>query len=74
MKRSHESWVAACGCGGGGEEQNFRQRSNSPGRRSVEPASPSSSNASARKKMVCDSAQLFPFSFFNMFGFSDKET
>ncbi|XP_027364226.1 protein TIME FOR COFFEE-like isoform X2 [Abrus precatorius] len=47
VKRSHESWVSA---GGGGEDQNCRQRSNSPG--SGEPASPSSSNVSAvRKKM-----------------------
>ncbi|KAG4402208.1 hypothetical protein GLYMA_02G146900v4 [Glycine max] len=49
-KRSHESWISASS---GGEELNFRQRSNSPGGQSVEPASPSSSNVSRRKKMVC---------------------
>ncbi|ESW16633.1 hypothetical protein PHAVU_007G172500 [Phaseolus vulgaris] len=48
-KRSHESLVSASS--GGGEEQNFRQRSNSPGGPSVEVASPSSSNLSLRKKM-----------------------
>ncbi|KAK7393529.1 hypothetical protein VNO78_22087 [Psophocarpus tetragonolobus] len=47
-KRSHESWVSASS---GGEELNFRQRSNSPGRQSVETASPSSSNVCVRKKM-----------------------
>ncbi|CAL0316155.1 unnamed protein product [Lupinus luteus] len=36
----------------GGEEQNFRQRWNSPGRDSVEPASTSSDNVSARKMQV----------------------
>lgn len=51
MKRSHESLVSATGGVCGGDEQNFRQQSNSPGGRSVEPALPSS-NASARKK-VC---------------------
>ncbi|XP_020238669.1 protein TIME FOR COFFEE [Cajanus cajan] len=52
-KRSHESWVSASGGGGcgGGEELNLRQRSNSPGGHSVEPASPSSSSVSVRKKM-----------------------
>ncbi|KAL2323543.1 hypothetical protein Fmac_027922 [Flemingia macrophylla] len=49
-KRTHESWVSGSG-GGGGEELNFRQRSDSPGGRRVEPASPSSSNVSVRKKM-----------------------
>ncbi|CAJ1969297.1 unnamed protein product [Sphenostylis stenocarpa] len=49
-KRSHESFVSASS-GGGGEEQNFRQRSNSPGGLSVEAASPSSSNVSLRKRM-----------------------
>ncbi|XP_014513911.1 protein TIME FOR COFFEE [Vigna radiata var. radiata] len=48
-KRSHESLVSASS--GGGEEQNFRQRSDSPGGMSVEAASPSSSNVSLRKKM-----------------------
>lgn len=50
-KRSHESWVSAGSGGGGGEELSFRQRSNSPGGQSVEPASPSSSNVSVMKKM-----------------------
>lgn len=50
-KRSHESWVSASSGGGGVEEMSFRQRSNSPGGLSVEPASPSSSNVSVRKKM-----------------------
>ena len=57
-KRSHESWISASS---GGEELNFRQRSNSPGGQSVEPASPSSSNVSLRKKMVC---VRFCFEFF----------
>ncbi|KAH1136430.1 hypothetical protein GYH30_026770 [Glycine max] len=47
-KRSYESWISASS---GGEELNFRQRSNSPGGQSVEPTSPSSSNVSLRKKM-----------------------
>ncbi|KAK7277635.1 hypothetical protein RJT34_22650 [Clitoria ternatea] len=47
VKRSHE--VSATGSGVGGD-QNSRQRSKSPGRCSVEPASPSS-NVSVRKKM-----------------------
>ncbi|KAK7345894.1 hypothetical protein VNO77_16509 [Canavalia gladiata] len=51
VKRPHESWVSASSGAGGGEDQNFRQRSNSSGGQSVEPASPSSSNVSARKKM-----------------------
>lgn len=66
-KRSHESWVSASSGGGGGggvEEMSFRQRSNSPGGQSVEPASPSS-NISVRKKMVC--ARVFLIYFLYLF-------
>ncbi|KAE8685512.1 Time for coffee, putative isoform 3 [Hibiscus syriacus] len=51
VKRSHENWVA--GNGGFVEEQNHMRASVSPARRSVESDrfSPSSSNASVRKKM-----------------------
>lgn len=55
LKRLHESWVS--GGTGGGENRTFRQRSNSPGRRIVEPAWPSSSNASVRKKMKAIEAE-----------------
>lgn len=62
-KRSHESWAGGSGGGGGvvGGEQIHRQASTSPVRHtglvsmaaaSPAPASPSSSNASVRKKMV----------------------
>lgn len=64
-KRSHECWV---GVGGVGGEQILRQASTSPVRPglvsmttapSPAPASPSSSNASVRKKMV---SPIFDFS------------
>lgn len=51
-KRSHhEYWIS----GGGGcvEEQNHRQISFSPARRSIDAVSPSASSPSIRKKMVC---------------------
>lgn len=49
-KRSHECWASS----GGGivAEQNHRQPSSSPVRATAAPPSPSSSNASFRKKIV----------------------
>lgn len=56
-KRSPECWVSGSGCAGGSGEPIHRQASTSPPRLSGEasapvPTSPSSSNASVRKKMV----------------------
>lgn len=65
-KRSHDSWVSTSG---GGEEQDFRHQSNSPGRNGVEAASPSSSNVSVQKKMVCTT---FAFGYFIILLFLTK--
>ncbi|XP_068647295.1 protein TIME FOR COFFEE-like isoform X3 [Aristolochia californica] len=53
VKRSHECWVSGAGVGGGGGDPVIRQASMSPARpaASTAPISPSSSNASTRKKM-----------------------
>ncbi|KAI4301252.1 hypothetical protein L6164_034547 [Bauhinia variegata] len=59
-KRSHDSWASASG---GTEEQIFRQRSNSPGRLSVEATSPSSSNVSVRKKKSAGPKTRLPNAF-----------
>jgi hypothetical protein len=71
-KRSHECWASGGGGGSGGVvgEQIHRQASTSPVRpglvsmASPAPASPSSSNASVRKKMVSPVFQSFIFFHF----------